>query len=177
MRKLKLNLADLADAFESESGENKFYFDLETGAVTLIDKDTRTELNAIYRTIGDQPDADGVLFAAALQAASLLDWQKVLIHQADLVERGFGTRFVEVPHADSRASYHDMEAFIETVQSRCLRDRLCDAIEGRGAFRRFKDALLSAPDERERWVAFRDALIRQRVIEWLESLEIEASDL
>ena len=176
MRRLKLNLADLADAFESESGAAKFYFDLETGAVTLIDEDTRTELNAIYQAIGDTPDAQGRLFAAALQATSLPDWQKVLVQQADLIECGFGTRFVEVPQADSRVDYQDMEAFIATVQSQRLQDRLWDAINGRGAFRRFKAVLLSAPAERERWFAFKDALVHQRTLEWLESLEIEVID-
>jgi hypothetical protein len=173
MRKIKLNLVDLADAFESESGETKFYFDLETGAVTPIDQDTRTELNAIYAAIGGELDADGALFAAALQTTDLPDWQKVLIQQADLVECNIGTRFVEVPQTDSRAGYHDMEAFIETVQGKRLQDRLSEAINGRGAFRRFKDALLSVPDERERWFAFKGAVLRQRAKEWLESLEIE----
>jgi hypothetical protein len=176
MRKLKLNLVDLADAFESESGETKFYFDLETGAVTPIDEDTRTELNALYRAIGDELDADGGLFAAALQAANLPDWQKMVIQQADLVECNIGTRFAAVPQTDSRTGYHDMEAFIETVQSKRVQDRLWDAIDGRGAFRRFKDALLSVPDERERWFAFKDVLVRQRAKEWLESLGIEPID-
>jgi hypothetical protein len=47
------------------------------------------------------------------------------------------------------------------------------AITGRGAFRRFKDVLLDYPRERERWFAFRDALMAERVREWLAEHDIE----
>jgi hypothetical protein len=60
-----------------------------------------------------------------------------------------------------------MEAFIETVASPWLRERLRAAIRGRGAFRRFKDVLARSPTEFGRWLAFRDALLRDRVMAWL----------
>ena len=66
-----------------------------------------------------------------------------------------------------------MAAFIETVANARLRDRLSRAIQGRGAFRRFKDALLDYPQERERWFAFRDARQRERTLEWLASEGID----
>jgi len=58
----------------------------------------------------------------------------------------------------------DMQAFIETVASPRLEERLCPAIRGRGAFRRFKDVLAGYPAESERWHAFKSARVRQRVL-------------
>jgi hypothetical protein len=86
-----------------------------------------------------------------------------------MVERGFSTRFVEVPRADSREGYGDMQAFVETIRDQRLRERLSDALIGRGAFRRFKDVLLRLPEERERWFAFKDARTRERVLAGLDS--------
>ncbi len=67
-----------------------------------------------------------------------------------------------------------MEAFIETVQSARVQEVLTVAIDGRGAFGRFKNALLRYPDERERWFAFKQDRVRERVLEWLADEGIEA---
>jgi hypothetical protein len=66
-----------------------------------------------------------------------------------------------------------MEDFISTVKDARLRDRLWRAISGRGAFRYFKDVLEDHPRERERWFAFKDAQVRQRVLAWLAEEDIK----
>ena len=66
-----------------------------------------------------------------------------------------------------------MQAFIETVASPRLQDRLWAAIRGRGAFRGFKDVLASYTAERERWFTFKDDRVRLRVLEWLADEGIE----
>jgi hypothetical protein len=43
------------------------------------------------------------------------------------------------------------------VSDQPLRERLLIAIDGKGAFRRFKDVLLAFPAERERWFAYRSS--------------------
>src|SRR5206468_10868861 len=53
------------------------------------------------------------------------------------------------------------------VPERRAADQLARAIEGRGAFRRFKDTLYELSDLRERWFAFHDVRMRRRAIEWL----------
>src|SRR5919199_5536889 len=60
------------------------------------------------------------------------------LEEADRVERGFGTRYVRVPRDETHEAYRDMEDFILTVGDERLRERLSDAIDGRGAFSRFK---------------------------------------
>jgi hypothetical protein len=93
--------------------------------------------------------------------------------EADQIEAGYGTRYLCVPQGDSHEGYLDMEAFITTIQNERLQDRLWQAISGRGAFRYFKDVLADYPRERERWFEFKDARLRQRILDWLASQGIE----
>jgi Uncharacterised protein family (UPF0158) len=53
------------------------------------------------------------------------------------------------------------------VSHRGLIARLEVAIDGRGAFRRFKNVLFDWPDDREEWFAFSDERRRGRAREWL----------
>ena len=60
-----------------------------------------------------------------------------------------------------------MELFIGTVADPERADRLAIAIDGRGAFRRFKDVLGRWPGEIERWYAFSEERQRGRARAWL----------
>ena len=60
-----------------------------------------------------------------------------------------------------------MEDFIDTVADDAQAERLARAISGRGAFRRFKDALASTPGELERYYAFSEERQRGRARAWL----------
>jgi hypothetical protein len=53
-----------------------------------------------------------------------------------------------------------------------LRRRLVIAIDGKGAFRRFKDVLLSYPLERDRWYAYRGAWLHWHINQWLTARRI-----
>jgi predicted nucleotidyltransferase len=68
---------------------------------------------------------------------------------------------------DSGEAYGDMEDFVERVRDPRARDLLARAIEGRGAFRRFKDTLLEFHELREAWFAFHDARMERRALQWL----------
>lgn len=71
-------------------------------------------------------------------------------------------------HCDgSRRGYRDMEFFIELMENPPVADRLARAIQGRGAFRRFKDVLSGWPDLLERWYGFSDDRQRGRARAWL----------
>jgi uncharacterized protein UPF0158 len=56
----------------------------------------------------------------------------------DAADRG---RYLEVPRAESHEGYGDMEDFVATLRDERLQELLEVAIQGRGAFRRFKDVL------------------------------------
>ena len=176
MRKLKLDLSELELAFDNSSWEATYYLDLETGAVAMVTDETRQELDAIYEEIDDGAGGELIPFAQALRQRDLPDWMQETVEEAARIEQGFGTRYIEVPRSDSSEGYRDMEAFIDTVADRRLQYHLWNAINGRGAFRRFKDVLLEHPEERERWFAFKSERMHQRILKWLESEEIEPSE-
>jgi hypothetical protein len=173
-RRLSINLVDLEAAFENSSDAVRYYLDLETGRVVAIVDEIRDELDAIYAEL-DEHGVEDDAFATMLQQRDLPAWMREALDEADQVEQGYGTRYSAVPRDDSRAGYRAMEDFIETVADRRLQVQLEHAIQGRGAFRRFKDVLFTHPGERERWFAFSTALVRERMLAWLEGEGITAA--
>lgn len=176
VRKLAVDLVDLADAIENNSFEMAYFLDRETGAVILLTQEARAEYDRLAAAL-DEVDAAqwDAAFEAALADSNVPEWEHDLIRDAARVEAGYGERYLCVPEADSREGYADMEAFIETVTNARRRDLLSRAIAGKGAFRRFKDTLLDAPTERERWFAFQAARRRERALDWLRSKGIEVA--
>ena len=157
MRKLKIDWTELEAAFEMSSWETHHYLDLETGDVLVVTDEAA-------RHVEKPPDGE------------LSEWMQEMVKVARQVEEGYGTRYIGIPKADSHEGYRDMEHFISTVRDDRLRDQLWRAIQGRGAFRYFKDVLADYPDERERWFAFKERRIHERVVDWLESEEIEPTN-
>ncbi len=84
------------------------------------------------------------------------------------------SRYLRIDPVSSREQYRWMERFIATVEDDELRRRLNIAIDGKGAFRRFKDALMSHPVDRERWFAFRSERLRACMESWLTAHGIKA---
>ncbi len=76
-------------------------------------------------------------------------------------------RWLYVGPEGSHEGYRDMEHFIATVDEPGRADRLGIAIDGRGAFRRFKGTISRWPDEQERWYRFSDERRRGRARQWL----------
>ena len=77
------------------------------------------------------------------------------------------TTYMRIEPVSSREQYRWMERFIPMVEEGELRDQLTAAIDGKGAFRRFKDVLMSYGTERERWFAFRSERLRVFMEAWL----------
>ena len=81
-------------------------------------------------------------------------------------------RYERIPKAESREGYEDMQDFIATVKDERLSELLEVAINGKGAFRRFKEVLLNYPEERERWFHFKDNRLQARALEWLGDIDV-----
>jgi hypothetical protein len=75
--------------------------------------------------------------------------------------------YMRVDPVSSREQYRWMERFIPMVDETELRNHLAQAIDGKGAFRRFKDVLMAHGPERERWFAFRSERLRVFMEAWL----------
>jgi hypothetical protein len=64
--------------------------------------------------------------------------------------------------------YQDMADFAEDISDEREGRRLARAIQGKGAFRRFRDELRDEfPDLLQTWYAFRDVRARRRAVQWL----------
>ncbi|MGF1465687.1 MAG: UPF0158 family protein [Sandaracinaceae bacterium] len=84
--------------------------------------------------------------------------------------------YLRIDPVSSREQYRWMERFIATVDDAVFRDKLVRAIDGKGAFRRFKDVLMSYPTDRERWFAFRSERLRSCMEAWLTAHGIEVEE-
>lgn len=172
-RKLPIDLEELMLAFDTHLMEAHYYLDLETGDVILVTDEASHLAEVIVESIPEDEEITREALEAALEERDEQDWLGEDAIQAALVEEGLSTRYVEVPAVESREGYRDMEAFIEAVADPQLQRELERAIDGRGAFRRFKDVLLDYPAERQRWFAFQNDIMRRRVLDWLDAMDIE----
>jgi hypothetical protein len=76
-------------------------------------------------------------------------------------------RWLRVECLGSVGAYRDIEFFISAVDDAHKAKRLAAAIEGRGAFGRFRDALDAWPEEVDRWYAISEERQRGRTRAWL----------
>ena len=68
--------------------------------------------------------------------------------------------------------YSMMEDFIETIDDVKLYNQLCIAINGPGAFRRFKDTCINF-EIIEDWYKFRDKKYKEIAINWCKENNID----
>ena len=73
--------------------------------------------------------------------------------------------------------YQDMADFADRLSNDAAGRRLARAIQGRGAFRRFKNALYEEfPELLSAWHTFREARANRRAVEWLADEGIIRAD-
>ncbi len=75
--------------------------------------------------------------------------------------------YLRIDPVSSREQYRWMERFIPMVDETDLRAKLTQAIDGKGAFRRFKDVLMGFSLDRERWFTFRSERLKTFMEAWL----------
>ncbi len=75
--------------------------------------------------------------------------------------------YLSIDPVPSREQYRWMEHFIDSMEDDELRGKLRRAVDGRGAFRRFKDVLAPHRVDRERWFRFRSDRLREAMERWL----------
>ena len=79
------------------------------------------------------------------------------------------SNYLRIDPVSSREQYRWMERYIPMVEDPDLQAKLSQAIDGKGAFRRFKDVLMAYAPERERWFAFRSERLRIFMEAWLSA--------
>lgn len=108
----------------------------------------------------------------AVESDALLDdypeWEQEIIREtADFLEREDDGDHVSLPDRYDIHEYAIMEGFCSTVENRKLANDLFRSIAGKGAFRKFKDALHRHGIEKS-WYAFKDRAYKEIAREWCE---------
>jgi hypothetical protein len=170
VRELKVNLKDLTDAFDNGFAEVAYYLDLETGEVVMVTEESRQLLEELS---GAEQAETLEAALEAIRSADIPQWEMDVVCAAAVVEWEDDDRFLKIPRVESWEGYQDMADFIETVSDAHVQEILEVAIQGKGAFRRFKDTLERYPKEREHWFEFLDARSKERVLNWLREEEIQ----
>jgi hypothetical protein len=83
--------------------------------------------------------------------------------------------YVRVRPTSSAIQYRWMELFLPMVDSEEIRQKLTEALEGKGAFRRFKDVLMPHRKYRDLWFAYRAAEVRKDISAWLARIGVASA--
>jgi hypothetical protein len=143
-----VSLRDLLDHMETLGDESTSYINRKTGElITLTDEEL---------ALAEDPEA----------AADAPQWQKDLLPKVREVMES--EDFLPLPGKFEIHEWSIMERFVNSLSDAAASDELLGAIHGRGAFRRFKDAVrrLGRADE---WYRFRDAALEEIAIQFLEA--------
>ncbi len=151
--KAKVNLRDIIDGMEMQFDEWNTYLNRNTGEVISVSQD------ALRAAEEDEP------------LDHLPDWQQEEMKIAIDVIENF-ENYVELPTKYDINEYQMMEDFCYAFSDGNKKNKLLNAIRGRGAFRRFKD-LVSQLNLEEEWYAFRDNAYKEIAIRWCQDYDLE----
>ena len=156
LKELKVDLEDISIEMDTDRWQNQAYFDTETGDIIYIP----TELNE------DNVYDDEYI-------ANLPDWEKEMVEKVRVVYEDEGGRYEIIPERASFEAYDIMVKFTEELDDLTVSEKLFDALDGKGAFRRFKNVISRYTEIKEQWYRYKLEVEKQEVREWLWSIGIE----
>lgn len=150
-----VKLKDIVDEMEMQIDAYRKYLNKETGEIVTVSSE---ELS-----IAEESEEDD-------DFSQYPDWQQDSIKSAiDVIVNW--ENYIELPDKWEINEYDIMEEFCGSIKNDGVSNALYSAIQGRGAFRRFKDAIIRFGVEDD-WYKFRDEALKQVAIEWCEENEI-----
>jgi hypothetical protein len=149
-----------------------YFLDRETGEVIILSEDIIRKAQAILDESYDD-DIGDFEEVVVENVPEIPDWMEdeielaldIFIHDKD--------RYARIPERTPQYGYNTMKAFAETVGDETLRECLLELLDGKNAFRRFKDALGPYPKERKLWYGFNAKASRAEIEAWLKAMGIE----
>src|SRR3954452_4296306 len=123
----------------------------------------------------NSPDTDSYLDLSSGRVITITTGDPEATLNRQLVSENI-RNYLRVEPASSREQYRWMEKFVPPVRDEPLREALIISIDGKGAFRRFKDVLLAYPAERERWFSYRAELLHWHIQTWLAQHDIHPTN-
>jgi hypothetical protein len=144
---------DMGDMTEYET-----YFDRNTNKIVSVES---TMLSSVEE--GDEEFLED------------LDEDDEQLQIARAISNDDGSRFIAPPDKFDFNEYRLMERFIGSLDDEKAANQLYRAIDGRGAFRYFRDTLQDL-GIKEKWYRFRNDAMKRFVIEWAEMNNVPFED-
>ena len=151
--KVKVKLQEILEALEFQSEMAEAYLDLQTGRVLWV-----------FDEFSDFDDTE------LLESTPKIN--RDLFETAREVLSDEGGRYIALPSKYDFNEWDLMRRFALYEVDPKVTDELLDAIHGRGAFRRFKEAIHRL-GVAEQWYDYRETELRQIAIDWCESHGLE----
>jgi hypothetical protein len=152
-KKVTVKLDDLISEIEIQIDETFTYINTETGEVITL---SREEMRAAE---DEEP------------LENYPDWQRENIEKAIKIIEDENEAYLDFTLRNEYHEYEIVEEFIGTLSEAEVREELFGAIQGRGAFRRFKDGIREHGVEKQ-WYEFKEKKIKELVIEWCEEKDL-----
>ncbi|NDI33911.1 UPF0158 family protein [Chengkuizengella sediminis] len=151
--KKQVKLNEIIDVMETQFEGTSTYLNLKTYEVVSVSGDD-------MRIAEDEESFD-----------HLPEWQQKDIQIAIDVLENFED-YLEIPTKFEISEYNMMEQFIDNLNDQKKKSELFNSIQGKGAFRRFKDKLydLEIHDE---WYTYRAEGFKQIALEWCNDNDIQ----
>lgn len=157
LKQLKVDMEDISIIMDTDSYENQAYFDTLTGDTIYIPADLNNEDNVYDEKY----------------VANLPKWEREMVDQVKAIYEDEDRRFIFIPKRDSFEAYDIMVQFVKKLDDIDISEELFDALDGKGAFRRFKNVIKRYPKIEKQWYKYKEEADKQEVREWLWSIGIE----
>lgn len=141
-------IKDLIDGIDCHCPGIRGFLNVETGIIEYIGEQ---ELAMAEEEIDDE-DVDPELMELA----------------EDIVD---GEYFIPLPDEFEVNEYRIMEDFCHKISDERIREILCNTIQGKGAFRRFKDTIIKYDLEKD-WFRYKEDALREIAVNWCEENDI-----
>ncbi|TVY07120.1 UPF0158 family protein [Paenibacillus cremeus] len=156
-RKQPIKIDDLVNEIELHIDDSFTFINTKTGEVITL----------MREEIGAAEDEKPI--------EKFPEWQRENIEKAiSIIEDEDGV-YVDFTLRNNFNEYEIMEDFIVSLNNQNVREKLYEAIQGRGAFRRFKDKIIEFGVDKQ-WYKYKENKTKELVIEWCKEHNIEFQD-
>jgi len=174
IKKLEVKFDDIQKAMEDVLRDRfDYFFDSHTGEVLSFSEEIMKEFIArLYDSDHEEINED-IEYIEFDEEPDLPDW---MLDEVDLILEillNKEERYIRIPEREKATAYKSMEIFIETVKDPTLREKLSLALNGKGAFRKFKDVLTNYPKERKQWHGHNAKDMKREIMAWLQTIGVK----
>ncbi len=192
---MKVSYSELEDAFLVASYERRYWLDKRTGrirsysneAAQALEEDDLDDLpewmeadladaRDVLRAFGELPTEDEnsqVANSPSSVDGSVLGFEPGATEDDRVDAAVDPSRYVSIEQIPSHDAFQFMADFADEMNASRAREALGRALSGNKPFRRFKDALLDYPKEREQWFEYEARRRREYIEEWARDQGVE----